>query len=160
MAARVGDLISGAGYGMGEVGNATENSISESQVNVADKNDPAARGLAEQLGGLNVVEDSSLDAGEIRVTLSGTYDGPGTSTSGVDEPLPAVGESGSGSSGDSSENVGTPGTDATGGDVLGENQSAEGADNVGAVGTPEESGSATSDRGAIDAGGDGPMCIN
>lgn len=159
MAARVGDLVSGAGYSMGEVGNATENSISESQVNVADKNDPAARGLADQLGGLNVVEDSSLDAGEIRVTLSGTYDGPGTSTSGVDEPLPAVGESSSGSS--SSENVGTPGTDATGGDVLGESESAEGADdNVGGVGTPEESDSSTTDRGAIDAGGDGPVCVN
>lgn len=165
LASRVGDLVSGAGYSVGEVGNATETGISESQVNVADTNDPAARGLAEQLGGLNVVEDSSLDAGEIRVTLSGTYDGPGTSTSGVDEPLPAVGESGSDSSSGSSENVGTPGTDATGGDVLGENESADGAseesgDDVGAVGTPEESGSATSDRGAIDAGGDGPMCIN
>lgn len=165
MAARVGDLVSGAGYSMGEVGNATETGISESQVNVTDTNDPAARGLAEQLGGLNVVEDSTLESGEIRVTLSGTYDGPGTSASGVDEPLPAVGESGSGSSGDSSENVGTPGTDATGGDVLGENENADGAseesgDDVGAVGTPEESDSATSDRGAIDAGGDGPMCIN
>ncbi|MGP5931026.1 LCP family glycopolymer transferase [Corynebacterium glyciniphilum] len=165
LASRVGDLISGAGYGMGEVGNATETGISESQVNVADTDDPAARGLAEQLGGLSVVEDSSLEPGEIRVTLSGTYDGPGTSTSGIDEPLPAVGESGSGSSGDSSENVGTPGTDATGGDVLGENENADGAsgesgDDVGAVGTSEESDSATTDRGAIDAGGDGPMCIN
>lgn len=165
LASRVGDLVSGAGYSMGEVGNATETGISESQVNVADTNDPAARGLAEQLGGLNVVEDSTLDSGEIRVTLSGTYDGPGTSASGVDEPLPAVGESGSDSSGDSSENVGTPGTDATGGDVLGENENAGGAseesgDDVGAVGTPEESDSATTDRGAIDAGGDGPMCIN
>ncbi|WP_145943287.1 LCP family protein [Corynebacterium glyciniphilum] len=165
LASRVGDLVSGAGYSMGEVGNATETGISESQVNVADTNDPAARGLAEQLGGLNVVEDSTLDSGEIRVTLSGTYDGPGTSASGVDEPLPAVGESGSDSSGGSSENVGTPGTDATGGDVLGENENAgssseESGDDVGAVGTPEESDSATTDRGAIDAGGDGPMCIN
>ncbi|WP_420099675.1 LCP family protein [Corynebacterium sp.] len=167
LASRVGDLISGAGYGMGDVGNAAETGISESQVNVADENDPAARGLAEQLGGLNVVEDSSLEPGEIRVTLSGTYDGPGTSESGVDEPLPAVGESGSGESGSSSENVGTPGTDATGGDVLGENEDADGGnggggESVGAVGTPERSGSSssTSDRGAIDAGGDGPMCIN
>ncbi|MEY8567397.1 LCP family protein [Corynebacteriaceae bacterium 7-707] len=165
LASRVGDLISGAGYGMGEVGNANETGISESQVNVADKDDPAARGLAEQLGGLDVVEDSSLADGEIRVTLSGTYDGPGTSTSGVDEPLPAVGESGSGGSG-GSENVGTPGTDATGGDVLGENEGADGgsasesSSDVGAVGTPEESDSSATNRGAIDAGGDGPMCVN
>ncbi|MGV0868250.1 LCP family glycopolymer transferase [Corynebacterium kalidii] len=167
LASRVGDLISGAGYAMGEVGNATETGISESQVNVADKDDPAARGLAEQLGGLEVVEDSGLEPGEIRVTLSGTYDGPGTSASGVDEPLPAVGESGSGSSGGSSDpgNVGTPGVDATGGDVLGQNDGGAGADtgsgdNVGAVGTPEESDSSASNRGAIDAGGDGPMCVN
>jgi LCP family protein required for cell wall assembly len=159
LASRVGDLISGAGYGMGEVGNATETGISESQVNVADKDDPAARGLADQLGGLEVVEDSGLEPGEIRVTLSGTYNGPGTSASGVDEPLPAVGESGSDSS-TSSENVGTPGADATGGDVLGENESAGTGENVGAVGTPEESDSSTSNRGAIDAGGDGPMCVN
>ncbi|MGO1910172.1 MAG: LCP family protein, partial [Corynebacterium sp.] len=164
LAARVGDLVSGAGYGMGEVGNADETGISESQVNVADENDPAARGLADQLGGLTVVEDSSLEPGEIRVTLAGTYDGPGTSETGVDEPLPAVGESGSSGSSGSSDNVGTPGEDATGGDVLGENESAEGSDSgdsgtVGNTGTPEQS-DATSDRGAIDAGGDGPMCIN
>ncbi|MDN6510506.1 MAG: LCP family protein [Corynebacterium sp.] len=164
LAARVGDLVSGAGYGMGEVGNADETGISESQVNVADENDPAARGLADQLGGLTVVEDSSLEPGEIRVTLAGTYDGPGTSETGVDEPLPAVGESGSSGGSGSSDNVGTPGEDATGGDVLGENESAEGSDSgdsgtVGNTGTPEQS-DATSDRGAIDAGGDGPMCIN
>lgn len=161
LASRVGDLVSGAGYGMGEVGNADETGISESQVNVADENDPAARGLADQLGGLTVVEDSSLEPGDIRVTLAGTYNGPGTSETGVDEPLPAVGESGSSGS---SDNVGTPGEDATGGDVLGENESAEGADSgesdtVGNTGTQEQS-DATSDRGAIDAGGDGPMCIN
>ena len=164
LAARVGDLVSGAGYGMGEVGNADETGISESQVNVADENDPAARGLADQLGGLTVVEDSSLEPGEIRVTLAGTYDGPGTSETGIDEPLPAVGESGSSGGSGSSDNVGTPGEDATGGDVLGENESAEGSDSgdsgtVGNTGTPEQS-DATSDRGAIDAGGDGPMCIN
>ncbi|MGP9724080.1 LCP family glycopolymer transferase [Corynebacterium sp. AOP40-9SA-29] len=170
LAARVGDLVSGAGYGMGEVGNATETGISESQVNVADENDPAARGLADQLGGLDVVEDASLEPGEIRVTLSGTYNGPGTSETGIDEPLPAVGESSSSDGSGSSDNVGTPGEDATGGDVLGENESAEGAESgdtgdtddsetVGNTGTPEQS-DATSDRGAIDAGGDGPMCIN
>lgn len=166
LASRVGDLVSGSGYGMGELGNSAETGVSESQVNVADTEDPAARGLAKQLGGLEVIEDPSLEEGQINVTLSGTYDGPGTSDSGVDEPLPAIGDesasessgSGDGSSGDSGseENVGTPGTDATGGDVL---EDGAGSENVGTPGTPEESSSAT-EKEDIDAGGDGPMCVN
>ena len=161
LAARVGDLVAGAGYAVGEVGNAAETGVSESQVNVADPNDPAARGLAKQLGGLKVVEDSSLPAGQINVTLSGTYDGPGTSDSGVDEPLEAIGggsgdSSGSGDtagSGDSGDNVGTPGTDATGEDVLGNS-----GDHVGGSETSEETSSSQPE--SIDAGGDGPLCVN
>lgn len=172
LASRVGDLVAGAGYSMGEVGNAQETGISESQVNVADTSDPAARGLARQLGGLDVVEDSTLGAGEINVTLSGTYDGPGTSETGVDEPLPAVDEasdSGSSDGSGDSGNVGTPGTDATGGDVLGGSadvveDSEDADDSVGTQGTPEEdTSSATSsseEQENIDAGGDGPMCVN
>ena len=165
LAARVGDLVAGAGYAVGEVGNAAETGVSESQVNVADPNDPAARGLAKQLGGLKVVEDSSLPAGQINVTLSGTYDGPGTSDSGVDEALEAIGggsgdsagdSSGSGDtagSGDSADNVGTPGTDATGEDVLGNS-----GDHVGGSETSEETSSSQPE--SIDAGGDGPLCVN
>ena len=165
LAARVGDLVAGAGYAVGEVGNAAETGVSESQVNVADPNDPAARGLAKQLGGLKVVEDSSLPAGQINVTLSGTYDGPGTSDSGVDEPLEAIGggsgdsagdSSGSGDtagSGDSGDTVGTPGTDATGEDVLGNS-----GDHVGGSETSEETSSSQPE--SIDAGGDGPLCVN
>lgn len=165
LAARVGDLVAGAGYAVGEVGNAAETGVSESQVNVADPNDPAARGLAKQLGGLKVVEDSSLPAGQINVTLSGTYDGPGTSDSGVDEPLEAIGggsgdsagdSSGSGDtagSGDSGDNVGTPGTDATGEDVLGNS-----GDHVGGSETSGETSSSQPE--SIDAGGDGPLCVN
>lgn len=118
-----------------------------------------------------MVEDPSLPAGQINVTLSGTYSGPGTSETGIDEPLPDVNDAeatGSAGTDGPGGNVGTPGTDATGGDVLGENEAAEGTDDsVGAVGTPEESvdpgaddATETADRGAIDAGGDGPMCIN
>lgn len=175
LASRVGDLVAGADYGIGEVGNAAETGISESQVNVADTDDPAARGLARQLGGIDVVEDPTLEAGQINVTLSGTYDGPGTSQTGVDEPLADPNDadtSGSSASGSASENVGTPGVDATGGDVLGENEAAEDTgdtedpegtsadDENTPAETHDSSASESADRGAIDAGGDAPMCIN
>ncbi|MGO1948588.1 MAG: LCP family protein [Mycobacteriaceae bacterium] len=147
LAARVGDLVAGSGYGMGEVGNAAETGISESQVNVADTDDPAARGIAKQLGGLEVVEDPNLGPGQINVTLSDTFNGPGTSESGVDEPLESIG-GGDGGEG-SGDDVGTPGEDATGGD----------GDVVGNPGTMEPEDSSTTEE-SIDAGGDGPMCVN
>ncbi|MDN6478822.1 LCP family protein [Corynebacterium variabile] len=118
LATRVGDLVAGAGFTVDEVGNHDESGVSESQVNVADVNDPAARDLAKKLGDLQVVEDPTLAEGQISVTLSGTYTGPGAteddtrtldSSDSGDSSSTDTGDSSDGS-GDSSETIGVPGT--------------------------------------------------
>ncbi len=136
LASRVGDLVAGAGFAVGEVGNHTESGVSESQVNVADISDPAARDLARKLGGLQVVEDPSLGPGQISVTLSGTYTGPGS----TEDDTRTLDDPGSGHGADD-------GTGSTGDE-----------DNVGTVGTPD----ALTDeqRAPISAGTSGPMCVN
>ena len=73
LAGRVSKLTTDYGYKKGKVGNSPQAGVSESQVNAKDENDPAARALAKQLGGLKVVEDPSLGDKELSVTLSGTY---------------------------------------------------------------------------------------
>ena len=135
LATRVGDLVAGAGFTVGEVGNHTETGVSESQVNVADASDPAARDLARKLGGLEVVEDASLAPGQISVTLSGTYDGPGDT---ADDTRTLSG----------SDGPGTTGT--TGGTTSSED----------AVGTPGTTDGTTDRQAPISAGTDGPMCVN
>ena len=119
LATRVGDLVAGAGFTVGEVGNHDESGVSESQVNVADVNDPAARDLAKKLGDLEVVEDPTLAEGQISVTLSGTYSGPGAteddtrtldSSDSGDSSSADSGDTSSDGSGDSSETIGVPGT--------------------------------------------------
>jgi LCP family protein required for cell wall assembly len=111
LATRVGDLVAGAGFTVGEVGNHDESGVSESQVNVADVNDPAARDLAKKLGDLQVVEDPTLEAGQISVTLSGTYSGPGA-TEDDTRTLDSSDSDDSSDSGDdySGETIGIPGT--------------------------------------------------
>jgi hypothetical protein len=80
-------------------------------VNVADVNDPAARDLAKKLGDLQVVEDPTLEAGQISVTLSGTYSGPGA-TEDDTRTLDSSDSDDSSDSGDdySGETIGIPGT--------------------------------------------------
>lgn len=158
LAGRVADLTKQYGYKSGKVGNHPETGVSESQVNAKNPDDPAARALAKQLGGLHVVKDSSLDEHELSVTLSGTYSGPGileqsapltkpddptvgTLTEGIkdldgdgipdDESTSSTGTDSTGSSDKKSSTVGTPG-------------SGEGIDR----------------KDPIDASGDGPMCVN
>jgi LCP family protein required for cell wall assembly len=137
LASRVGDLVSEAGYGMGEVGNHDESGVSESQVNVADTNDPAARGLAKQLGGLKVVEDTSLAPGTISVTLANDYSGPGA----TEDDTRSL-----------SDDSSADGADGSGDDSSGDD---------GSIGIPGTMGDSSSeDNTPIDAGGDGLMCVN
>lgn len=147
LASRVGDLISGAGYAMGEVGNHDESGVSDSQVNVADVNDPAARSLAKKLGDVQVVEDSSLPEGTISVTLANDYDGPGA----TEGDTRSLDDGGSGSGAE---------TDA-GADGSGDSGDSGTADDDEQVGTPGTMGDTSSeDSDPIDAGGDGLMCVN
>lgn len=158
LAATVGDLVKGYGYKLDKVGNASESGISESQVNAKDKNDPAARALARQLGGLKVIEDPSLDDKQISVTLSGTYTGPGawgvTTVPLQDPNSPYVGTHTEGIKdldGDGYEDATTDSTTGSGTDSSGSSS---------VVGTPGPSKDEGQLDKPIDAGGDGPMCVN
>ena len=161
VAANVSELAHNYGYKEGEVGNSEETGVSESQVNAKDKNDPAARGLAKQLGGLEIVEDPSLDDKELSVTLSGTYSGPGSvpGTAPLVEPNdPNAGTLTEGMRDLDGDGIPDEGTDSGDeGNTVGQTGS------IGGDGNPVEN---TEDPKAkppvkeIDAGGDGPMCVN
>lgn len=152
LAARVADLATNYGYGIGEVGNATESGVSQSQVNAKNPSDPAARALARQLGGLPIVTDSSLGDKELSITLAGTYSGPGTleNSAPLEDP--------------NSSNVGTLTEgmkDLDGDGIPDENSTTTQIQTMAVVGTV---GDASEDQNEvsqpINAGGDGPMCVN
>lgn len=161
VAANVSELTRNYGYKEGEVGNSEETGVSESQVNAKDKNDPAARGLAKQLGGLEIVEDPSLDDKELSVTLAGTYSGPGSvpGTAPLVEPNdPNAGTLTEGMRDLDGDGIPDEGTES------GEDSNTVGqTGSIGGDGNPVEN---TEDPTAkppveeIDAGGDGPMCVN
>ncbi len=154
LAARTGDLIAAYGYQMGEVGNHEDSGISQSQVNAKDANDPAALALAKQLGGLVVVEDPSLGEKELSVTLSGTYYGPGYLAESApllhpDDPL--VGTLTAGILDKDGDGVPDEGSE-----FLTPESSTDSSDVVGQVGSMDVGEPVA----PIDAGGDGPRCVN
>ena len=132
-------------------------------MNAKNPDDPAARALAKQLGGLNVVEDSSLDEHELSVTLSGTYAGPGILEQSA--PLtkpddPNVGTLTEGIKDLDGDGIPDEDTSAaqTGTDTTGSGSGSD-SDKPASVGTPG-SGEGIDRKDPIDAGGDGPMCVN
>ena len=149
LAARVADLTKAYGYKAGKVGNYAETGVSESQVNAKSADDPAARALAKQLGGLHVVEDPSLDEHELSVTLSGTYSGPGILAQSAPLTKP------------DDPNVGTltEGIKDLDGDGIPDETATTSTEKPTTVGTPG-SGEGTDRKDPIDASGDGPMCVN
>lgn len=157
LAGRVAELTMTYGYRPGEVGNHNETGVSESQVNAKDPNDPAARALARQLGGLKVVEDSSLKDKEISVTLAGTYKGPGLQAGSA--PLTDPND----------PNVGTitPGMKDLDGDGVPDDSTAAAptgtatdAPKESVVGTPGEIDGGPDMTKPINAGSNAPMCVN
>ena len=157
LAARTAELITGYGYQEGEVGNLEDSGVSESQVNAKNADDPAALALAKQLGGLQVVEDPSLDDKELSVTLSGTYAGPGsleTNAPLVDPDDPNVGTLTEGILDKDGDGIPDEGSST------GESSAEAGqADDSGVVGQEGSMGDGGHHE-PIDAGGDGPMCVN
>ncbi|RAV31791.1 LCP family protein [Corynebacterium heidelbergense] len=145
LATRVADLTTGYGYTAGDVGNAPNTGVSESQINAKDVKDPAARALARQLGGLKVVQDPTLGAREINVTLSGTYKGPGVTEGAADKLKdpndPEVGKAAEKAA--EQQPADTPG-------------GSPGA----VVGTPGTEPPEQQLTKPIDAGGNGPRCVN
>ncbi|AEI10088.1 LytR DNA-binding transcription regulator [Corynebacterium resistens DSM 45100] len=162
LAGRVSKLTTDYGYKKGKVGNSPQAGVSESQVNAKDENDPAARALAKQLGGLKVVEDPSLGDKELSVTLSGTYSGPGVIDGSAellkpDDPnvgtlTPGMKDLDGDGIPDGDSNSGT----ATDGSSNGKNS----GDDSKVVGQEGTVGLGEKDKKPIDAGGDGPMCVN
>ncbi len=86
LAGAVSDRLSTKGFKPGTIGNNDKDKVTESQVQAAKSDDPGARAVAKELGGLPVVVDTSLPAGTVRVVLTQDYDGPG---SGLDGTLPS-----------------------------------------------------------------------
>ncbi|MFE3290640.1 LCP family protein [Rhodococcus sp. NPDC059234] len=78
LAARVSEALSAEGYVPGKVGNNTGTSVSSSRVLAADPDSAGATSVADALGGLQVVGDSSLPSGTIRVVIATDYTGPGS----------------------------------------------------------------------------------
>ena len=117
LAGSVGSYLEDNGYTVTDVTNAQPGIYTTSQIVAADATDPAAVALAEELGGLPVTPNDTLEPGTIIVVTHDDYAGPQGDA--PLEPSPT-------------EQVGTPGAD------VGEAEVA-----------PE-----------IDAGGDGPRCVN
>ncbi len=131
LAGNVGGWLSEEGYSVVEVTNAQPGIYAYSQVVAADASDPDAIALAEALGGLEITENAELNADTLIVVTHDEWTGPLGDASLVGDS--SVGPStGAGLGAGETETVGTPGSD------FGEAEVA-----------PE-----------IDAGGDGPRCVN
>jgi len=122
LASGIGEWLTRVGYTVERTSNAQSGVYSESQIVAADANDPAARALAEQMGGLPVSANQGLEPGTYIVVATDDYAGPKDDAAQAAEP----------SEDPSNAPAGTPGDD---------------------FGTAEVAPK-------IDAGGDGPRCVN
>lgn len=84
LAAAVSHVLISNGFSSGPVGNAEGGPVATSEVRAAKKDDIGANEVAEQLGGLPVVEDRSVGPGFVRVVLGDDYTGPGSGLDGTD----------------------------------------------------------------------------
>nr|WP_040798004.1 LCP family protein [Nocardia higoensis] len=97
LAGEVSQALAGKGFRSGEVGNYTGMGVTGSRVLAADSADAGAEAVAEALGGLPIVADTTLPAGAVSVVLASDYSGPGsqaaelfdfTATSTTPTPVP------------------------------------------------------------------------
>ena len=84
LAAAVSHVLTGKGFTPGNVGNNEGPKVTSSQVTAAKADDLGAQAVATDLGGLPVVEDSSIPPGSVRVVLADDYVGPGAGLDGTD----------------------------------------------------------------------------
>jgi hypothetical protein len=96
LAAAVSQVLSAKGFAPGTVGNNDAGHVKTSQVRAAKTDDLGAQEIAKELGGLPVVEDSSLAPGSVRVVLANDYTGPGSGLSGTGSIVPALASSAGG----------------------------------------------------------------
>ncbi len=119
LAGSVGGHLQESGYAVVEVTNAQPGIYWESQIVASDPQDPQALALAEELGGMPVIANPSVEPGTLIVVTHDDYAGPVGET--IDAATPTT-----------EAPVGQPGSDFGEAEV-----------------SPE-----------IDAGGDGPRCVN
>src|SRR5258708_5826295 len=88
LAAAVSHVLSNKGFATGSTGNNDVGHVTGSQVQAAKADDLGAQAVSKELGGLPVVENTSVSPGSARVVLAGDYTGPGSGLDGSD-PTPA-----------------------------------------------------------------------
>ncbi|WP_163726090.1 LCP family protein [Mycolicibacterium psychrotolerans] len=89
LAAAVSQVLTGKGFAAGNVGNNEGAKVTNSQVQAAKSDDMGAQAVAEELGGLPIVQDASVPPGTVRVMLAADYTGPGSGLDGTDVALSA-----------------------------------------------------------------------
>jgi len=89
LAAAVSHVLSGKGFTPGTIGNNEGAKVTSSQVQAAKVDDLGAQAVAQELGGLPVIEDASVPPGSVRVVLTVDYTGPGSGLDGTDVTLSA-----------------------------------------------------------------------
>ncbi|MDW5612020.1 LCP family protein [Mycolicibacterium sp. D5.8-2] len=87
LAAAVAHVLSGKGFTKGNVGNNDGAKVTNSQVQAATTDDLGAQAVAQELGGLPVVENAQVPQGSVRVVLAADYTGPGAGLDGSDVTL-------------------------------------------------------------------------
>ena len=108
LAAAVAHVLSGKGFTKGDVGNNEGAKVTNSQVQAAKTDDLGAQAVAQELGGLPVVENAQVPAGSVRVVLAADYTGPGAGLDGSDVTLMGADPSASGVVTDTGETVPAP----------------------------------------------------
>lgn len=149
LASQVSTSLSSVGYGEGRIANYTGAPVSTSEVQVAPGAHDQGLAVARALGGLDVTTDSSIAPGQVSVVLAEDYAGPGS----AQWTGPVV----SGTDGSSSES----GSSTTSGSGAGSGTADAGSTNSDAAAGPGAGAGGTDITGpAVDAGGDGPRCVN
>ena len=90
LAAAVSHVLTNKGFTPGDVGNNEAGHVTSSQVQAAKADDLGAQAVSKELGGLPIVEDSSVAPGWVRVVLAGDYTGPGSGLDGSDPLLSTI----------------------------------------------------------------------
>lgn len=89
LAAAVAHVLTSRGFTPGPVGNNEAAKVTTTQVQAASSGDLGARAVADELGGIAVVENTAVPADVVRVVLADDYTGPGSGLDGTDVMLSA-----------------------------------------------------------------------
>ncbi|MGY4102351.1 LCP family protein [Nocardia sp. R16R-3T] len=81
LAGQVAQALTAKGFREGLVGNYTGPSVTGSRVLAMDSSNPTAKAVAQALGGLTVIADSTLSPDSVSVVLASDYSGPGSTAS-------------------------------------------------------------------------------